>query len=136
MTRSTIFFQGKMHLIKVLGLGFFTTDLWIRSLKSRSATVESFLSLSRTPQIFRRNRHRLAVQTADQRSGRKLLPLLPFSLFPFVSLFLKRPLPWLLTQPQPRPNTQKPLWIILFFFWFHLLCFISNSFHFYFFLIF
>ena len=70
-----------MHLIKVLELVSHTTDLRIWPLKSRSVTVELFLSLSRTlSQNLGRNGHHLAIQMA---SGDKEIlhssPLLSFS---------------------------------------------------------
>ena len=100
MTRFILFFQWKMHLIKVLELVSHTTDLRIWPLKSRSSTVELFLSLSRTPpQNLGRNGHHLTIQMASQSSGDKeilhsslllsfssVLPLsnsLPFFLFFF-----------------------------------------------------
>ena len=87
------FFSMKTHLIKVLGLGPPTTNLRIRSSKSRSATIELFLSSSRAPsQNLSRNGSHLVIQTACQSSSKNeeslQHPVLPlFKSLAFSSFF-------------------------------------------------
>ena len=134
-------FQWKTHLIKILGLDSPTMDLRIWPLKSRSATVESFLSSSRTPpQNLSWNGSRSIVQTTDQSFGDKNnespLPLSPFFFLtnsPHQSTAqYARPnelIPFVLTTHISQPTIQLFDLFLFSFIYFHLL--ISFPIHFF-----
>ena len=125
MTRIIIFFQWKMHLIKVLGLGSSITDLRIWPLKSKSVIVKLFLSSSRTsPQNLSRNGWRSIIQMTSQSSwdSPQSASLLLYRYFFFNHQLLKpspRPnevIPFVLTTNSSRPTIQ--LFDLLFFFFY------------------
>ena len=133
-------FQWKTHLIKILGLGFLTTNLRIRPLKSQLATVGLFLC--GTPsQKFKRNGHRLTVQTAGQVLATRTISTVPrvsSATFSFFFFYLTNS-HHRSTAQYPRPNELIPFvltthisWPIIqlfdLFFFFYLFSFAYFSF--------